>query len=268
MKREFLEYEEKVRNLSQLTLKAYEKDLGAFISWAGSQGYRWSTISQADIEQYIMYLHDEGAAPATIRRAISTLRQFFTWAHHRQLLSENPARWLQSPKLKKRLPVAADLRSIWVYLQQPATTWEQQVAHAYAALLSSTGIRLQEAIDIRLEDVNTQDHTIKIHGKGRKERIIYYLSNSTRHWEKLAGQRPGFLLPISDQRTIRTIIWKELHTHPHAMRHAFACLMLRQGAALPVISKILGHESVKTTERYARVIDAEVKQQYYQTIKN
>lgn len=270
MIQEYITYLRNNRNLASNTLEAYSKDLRNFATWAAPRGLRWSTIRQEDIENYLAEQHRAEAAATSINRHLASIRGLFTWAHHRGMLTTNPARWIRAQKTAEKLPYAADEEALTRYLDTPATTDRARTIHALIALLKDTGIRIQEAIDLRIEDVETKSQTMRIHGKGRRERTVYYTQLTIEHCSKTAGQRLGYLIPISSQRTLRLMLSEELKTvsdariYPHAIRHLFATSLLTAGADINAIAKLLGHKSVKTTERYATLSDNATRAQYLQ----
>lgn len=265
MKQEFLNYLENVRNYSQHTLRAYELDITDFANWANPRGLRWSTLTKQDIDNYAAELHKKGLSSSTQRRRITALRSLLQWAMREGKLASNPARYCQLPKAEETLPMGLEKAIIENYLNTPAMTERAKTIHALVALLYDTGIRLQEALDIRCEDVDPVAHTIRIHGKGRKERIVYFTERTIEHCAHVGNKRNGYLIDCDNQRAIRLMMAQEIHgAHPHAIRHTFATELLNNGASLDTISALLGHSSRKTTERYAKVSNPTVQQQYYQ----
>lgn len=260
MVNEFINYQRSIKGLSPLTLRAYEKDIRQFVSWAQPKGLRWSTITKQDIDNWVRSIEEK--APATRRRKITAVRAIFTWAHHEGLLAENPARYLQSPKLAETLPMGAEPEKIANYLDTVPTTREAIICHALTALIADTGIRLQEAIDLRCQDVNIEQQTMTIHGKGNKQRTVYFTQLTVEHCARTANMRLGYLIPLTDQWALRKIMYTELGTHPHALRHMFATKLLNNGASLTTIGKLLGHKHSSTTERYAKVADRTARAEY------
>lgn len=259
---EYLNYQLKRKGLSENTLTVYRKDLQKFVSWASPKGLRWSIITKHDLDAWLIELHEEGLKPTSINRAISSVRGLFTWAHHEEILPSNPARYLQSEKMVELLPKGITTSIIDSYLESESNSHDAIIMHALAALLRDTGLRLQEAIDLKMEDFNTTEHSIIVRGKGRKERKVFYTDRTIKHCIKIAGTYAPYLLPQWEQIEYRKIMARELHTHPHALRHTFATNLLNNGADIKVVSHLLGHASVKTTERYAKVSNTTAHVQY------
>lgn len=265
MIKEYLTYIKKVRNLSDNTVRAYRKDLQDFTRWARPEGLTWSTLKKQDIDRYNAHLGEQEKAATTRCRRISAIRNMLRWAMHEGILKENAAQWCQSPKLEETLPKGIDPNTLTQYLERPATTDRARTIHALVALMLDTGCRLQEAIDIRCEDVNVTERSITIHGKGKKERKVYFTDRTIMHCVATANKRKGYLIDKHNQWEIRDMMHKELPTvHPHMIRHTMATTMLNNGASLDVISQLLGHTSRKTTERYARVSTKTTQRQFEQ----
>lgn len=269
MIQEYLTYLEKNLNYSENTIRAYSSDLQGFVQYAKTKGWRWSTLTKQHIDQYVADLH-EIYEPKTINRRISSLRSMLQWAMRNSYLPQNPARFVQSQKLATTLPETADRESLISYLSTPTNSEQSEIIHSLIALLLDTGIRLQEAIDIKCQDINVNQRSIIIHGKGNKQRIVYFTDRTIEHNIRTANRRKGYLLPIDNQQTLRYMMYDELrgitHTHPHAIRHLWATDMIANGASLQAVSALMGHKSVKTTERYTHIANTWVQAQYYNHI--
>lgn len=269
MIKEFLTYAEKVKNLDSKTIETYAMNLQRFVAYATKKNLRWSTLTKQDLDAYIMTMHDENYKPATIRQHIATLRQLLTWATMENRLATNPARYLQAPRMEQTEPQPADREALTHYLNTPATTHDARIAHGLIALLMFTGIRIQEAIDARTEDVDIEKKRILIHGKGRKQRYVYFNAEVVKHLAPIANMRIGYLIPLCEQRTLREIMAKELEgitkTHPHAIRHSFASAMGAKGCDLATIGKTLGHKHLSTTQRYVHTTEEQKAAAYQLT---
>lgn len=262
---EFITWVRDVKRLQARTIEEYEKDLKAFTRWASTKGLRWSTLTQSDIEEYAAYLTTNGKSAATVKKAISVIRQLTTWAFHHSILKNNAGQYVSSPKLRQRLPEVADRAMIDKFLHKKSKSQEVKIAQAVVAIAADTGMRLQEIIDLKREDFNGENHSIKITGKGGKQRIVYYTNTIIPYIMAVYGKRDTHVIPTENQRTIRTYIYRHCgHTHPHAIRHLFASDLLNNGADLMTIKTLLGHKSVTTTERYTHLGTARVEEQYKQ----
>lgn len=269
MIQEFLDYQRDRKGLSENTIESYKKDLAQWVVYAKSKDLRWSTITKQDIDTWLISMHKAGKKPATINRHLSSLRGLLTWAHHEKLLTDNPARYCQLMKQEEKLPEQAPTDAIKRYLSNEPTSERSEVMHALIAILYDTGIRIQEALDLMIEDFDTNEMSIKIKGKGSQQRKVFYSTMTITHLVRIGGRYGRHLFPQYEQRTYRMMMYEELkpigiRTHPHALRHSFATRMLNNGADIKIVSWLLGHKSVKTTERYAKVANETARQQYRQ----
>ena len=263
MTHDFLQYLATNKNYSANTLRAYQTDLVQFAHWAKENATvaRWSRIEKSDIDRYVTYLYEMHKQPATITRHVSSLRSFYSWLQATGRMTKNPAQYVSSPKVAERVPETISRGKITAALDSKAVSLTTKVM---IAMMSETGIRVQEMLDLKVSDINTTERSIVIRGKGNKERKVYY---GNRTASLLAQFLPaGFTgtLFTQTQREVRSEIWKALQSHPHALRHTFATTMLNQGGSLEAIQWQLGHKASTTTQRYARLGTPTVRQQYIQ----
>lgn len=270
MIKEFIEYEQKIKAVSENTLTAYEKDMWSFFYYvkAFSIATRWSEITKKDIDTYMMFLADNKKAPATRRRKLSSIRAFYNYGMKQGYIEANPARYCESPRLAKQLPNTIETDAIKHYTTDQTKPLTLRII---IQLLYETGIRISELTAIETSDIDYEQHTIRINGKGNKERIVYYTANLGIMMKDYAAGRRGKLFQGADQcqREIRYEIWKALHTHatngkasPHTIRHTFATEMLRNGMPISTLQTLMGHTNIETTRNYARISSEQVKRDY------
>lgn len=266
----YVTYLKNVKRYSIATAIAYEKDLRQFARFAKEtdSNMRWSTVTRGFIESYVQSLYDRTNQPATICRRIASLRGFYNWAISRGMTTENPARYIVRPKLAKRLPNTINEDAIQHALYGSGAAIETK---AIIAIAYETGMRLQEILDMRYSDIDLESMTIRVHGKGNKERLVYLGTASAMLVERLNEKNGQHLFGQLEQREARTMVYNALkpwsdarQLSPHALRHSFATTMLNNGASLKAISDLLGHESVKTTEIYAQM-STPTKEMEYRT---
>lgn len=251
------------RGLSEHTLEAYEKSVRSFAKFIEQHypGTRWTSVSKNMLDEYVAKLVSENLAPSTIKQHLAAIRTLYKTMQALGYKGENPARYVSTPKKVKTLPNTIEPRAIERAIEAPTTPRQ---AKAIIAIIYETGIRLQELLDIQPKDINSQEHSIKIQGKGRKERFVYY--------GKLTQQYGGKLQPQTlTQREARKMVYDALkpfskanQLSPHAIRHTFASKMLNAGAPIEFISKILGHENTKTTDIYAQLSNKKAHELYLQ----
>lgn len=277
----FINYLQATKNLSQKTLTAYTSDLNQFFSFENN-------ILAPDICAFISHLKLElKLKDSSIRRKIITLKNFYAYLADIEIINSTPFKKLkfkfkQELKLPKTLSVAEIGKILKCFDVETAvlssfarTTYIRDAA--LIDLLISTGIRIGEASAITLNDIIISERTILIHGKGRKQRLIYISSPIT--WERLKTLIKQcknskciylFVNRYGDPLSIHGIedIYKkyvkraQINTRstPHYLRHTFATNLLANGADLRSVQEILGHASVATTQIYTEVTTNRKKQ--------
>ncbi len=277
----FINYLQATKNLSDKTLKAYTSDLKQFY-------YFEKNVFKPDICGFIAFLNTELKLKDTsIRRKIITLKNFYDFLYNENLITFSPFaklkfRFKQERRLPKTLPIK-DVTKILDCLNIDYNSLSPFAQNTYtrdAALLDlliSTGIRIGEAAAITLDDIISSEHTILIHGKGRKQRLIYISSPVT--WERLKilikernkteskylfVNRYGKPISIHGIEDIYKKYAKKAQINtkstPHYLRHTFATNLLANGADLRSVQEILGHASVATTQIYTEVTTNRKKQ--------
>ncbi len=275
----FLNYLITTRNLSVKTLKAYESDLVDFLKYFQSKIPKTSK----QIIQYVNSLIEKNLKSTTITRKIATLKNFYKYLVAISKLTVSPFLNLKfNLRKQKVLPKTLTinesvtlLQTLKLYLANSKTKSKHIIATRDLCLIDlimSTGIRIGEAAAIQLEDINTERKVLLIHGKGRKERMIFISCSDTLNnllaWVKIRKTiaTDSTKLFLNMQNTDLTIYGIEyifykykklsrinLGATPHYLRHTFATNLLENGADIRSVQEILGHSSITTTERYTEV---------------
>lgn len=266
MIKEFLEYQQKVKNLSARTISEYGKELRVFVGWAQNEGLRWSTLTKEDVDAFIMNQHDEGMKPATIKKRVTVVRNLLQWAVREKLLTENVAKYCQSPKNVQALPKTADVAKLDEYLSTPVKTPQSARIHLLVALMMETGLRLSEVLNLKWSDLEGGVRTVRVLGKGGKERITFYGDRTQKAFET-ADLRCEHVVEFTSERQCRRELTNEVGDyvegiHPHMLRHTFATAMINKGANLKDIGTLMGHAHTTTTEIYTRVAVPRLKFSY------
>lgn len=278
----FISYLQATKNLSAKSLSAYKSDLTQFFDFE-------QDILHPDICSFIAYLSSKlNLKDTSICRKIITLKCFYSYLIDNEIIDHSPFtklkfRFKQEHKLPKTLAIK-DVSKILDYFESicfeslsPFAQFEYTRDAALLDLLISTGIRIGEAAAITLSDVIVSEHTLLIHGKGRKQRLIYISSPAT--WNRITvllkerKQSNGtklFINRYGNPLSIHGIeyIYKKYlkkakitsHSTPHYLRHTFATNLLANGADLRSVQEILGHASVATTQIYTEVTTQRKKQ--------
>lgn len=263
MIREYISYIGHIKGMSANTQNAYYKDLMTFAKWAGPKGLRWSTITREDIDTYITELSVIGKSPATTNRFLSSLSGLYNYMRRMGKDIENPCRYESRRKIAKTNP-----NTICNEELKEAYHHSQGMVKIMLGLLISTGIRLQEMLDICWEDINFQRNTISIKGKGSKGRTIYTTSAvlSTLKTFRLTNEVSGKIFHI-EQREARQLIYDALKPYckapqlsPHAIRHSFATNIAINGGNVTTLAVLLGHNNIATTQRYINTANLQAHQ--------
>lgn len=262
---EFIQYQKNVRGLSPRTLEEYHKNLLYFVRYASFSGLRWSTITKDDIDGWTSTMSEAGIAPHTIQQRISTLRTFFGWMVNMKMLYVNPARFCQTPKAAQSLPKPVSMEEVDAYLKEPATTAEDKLTHLVTAIIIETGLRISECLQLRKSDFKNAGIAVK--GKGGRERLVFYSNRTIEAIRAYAGPDDRIFPDVTD----KDARWAMYHTlgqripfvSPHRLRHTFACHLLEKGMPLEVLSELLGHRHVTTTQIYARATSSMMSENYH-----
>lgn len=288
----FLEHLRSERNYSPHTITAYANDIRNFIEFMERhcEGSRWSVkdVDHITIRLFLGDSLERGHAKKSIARSLATLKSLFRYLHRTHILQQNPALNVVTPRLGRSLPQYLDEDSAGALMDQPDRS--TPVGARDAAILEmfySTGIRLSELIDLRLDDVDFPASTIKVTGKGSKQRIVpfgrraaqalrQYLSVRGEMGRKEESVLPGnVFLSVSGRKMNPRSIYGLVRTYisrvsevqkksPHILRHSFATHLLNRGADLRAVKELLGHESLSTTQVYTHVSIDRLKKVYAQ----
>lgn len=242
----------------------------------------FSGITQRDIEgRYIANLVDSGISASSRARKLSSLKAFFKWAKANGFVVENPVENVESPKLPHREPKAmsvSEVEEVMVAVRSDATTESAMFRDiAILHLLFATGIRRAEVVNIKLKDLDLQDGSLLVHGKGSKERIVYF-NDTTRailsefvlsHRKLMKPAETSEFLFVSRQSEkislcqVNNIINRHFETAGlrdkgytvHTTRRTFATSVYRNCGDIMAVKELLGHSSVSTTMRYVSISD-------------
>ena len=266
MIREFQDYCRHNLGLAESTVSEYGKDLHYFVSWlqktAGVQ--RWGMVKRSTVEAWVKMQHEQGTQAATIKRRISSVRRLYQWAWLQGLCKVNPAKFVSTPKMAVKLPNVMQLDDIKAAINDANIGLNTR---AMIAVMAEAGLRISEAMRIKDEDFDSVNRTIRVTGKGNKERVVYY-GDATARMMALGGFR-WKCNEHDSERQRRYDVWHALYQHcrnercnPHSLRHTFASKMVENGVGLSELAMIMGHASVQTTERYTHLCSDAVRESY------
>jgi integrase/recombinase XerC len=280
--REFLRYLAVERNASPRTLKAYRQALAAFHA---ENKTPWKKCTANDFRDYLFALMKRGQARSYVRLQFSAFRTFYRFLSERKKLPRDPVRELQLPKIEKKLPLVLTRQQVEELLAAPARLTKNRAAPiwmplrdiAIMELFYSSGLRLSELAALDVADVDLYTESVRVFGKGRKERICpvgFPALEAISRYRAAANVHSGALVINKLRRRMSTrSIWLVLkrylrHTSipisisPHKLRHSFATHLLDRGADLRSVQALLGHASLSTTQIYTHVTVERLKKAY------
>jgi len=277
-----LEFE---RRLSDLTCKHYRRDLEALLTYCDEIGVqRWSNIDSEHIRSYSATCYRRGLSARSIQRRLSATRTFFRYLLREKHVRTNPVVSVSAPKSGKRLPGNLDADRMARLLDIPGDEPIVNRDRAILELLYSSGLRLSELTDLNCGDVDVQDATVRVTGKGNKDRIVPVGRHALRalaKWYKSRGQlaqadetamfvsnRGTRLRPRSVQA--RVTHWAkrqgiDTKVFPHLFRHSFATHLLESSHDLRGVQELLGHANISTTQVYTHLDFQHLAQIYDKT---
>ncbi len=287
----FGRYLEAERARSGHTLRAYLSDLRSLLEYAASEGAaNLSDLELGTLRRWLGAQSQAGMSRSTLARRSATARSFTTWAMREELIDTDPALRLRAPKAEKSLPgvlQSQQLMRLLGSLEEFAVDGSALPLRnrAMVELLYATGLRVGELAGLDVDDLNADRRTLRVIGKGNKERTVPYgvpAAVAVDDWLRrgrpaLATGHSGAALFLGargnrvDQRQVRSVV-KALFealgdtsaTGPHALRHSAATHLLDGGADLRAVQEILGHSSLATTQIYTHVSVERLRRSYQQ----
>ena len=279
---EFFRYLTVERNASPRTLKAYRQALAAF---RASKQKPWKEYTADDFRDHLFAIMKRRQARSYVRLQFSALRAFYKFLGERKKLKVDPLRQLQLPKIEKKLPLVLTRQQIEELLAAPLKIEKERAAPewmplrdvAVMELFYSSGLRLSELAALDVDDVDLYTESVRVFGKGRKERVCPIGApalDAIQKYRSAANVHSGALfINKSRKRISARSIWLILkrylrHTSipisisPHKLRHSFATHLLDRGADLRSVQALLGHASLSTTQIYTHVTVERLKKAY------
>lgn len=284
---QFLSYLQLERNMSPLTVLTYETALREFEAYFSGEDaqFAWDAIDSDVIRNWVESMMDEGQQATTINKKLSALRSFFRFALKRGLVGHDPAHRVRGPKNSKPIPQFVTEKEMNVLLDEEVGGEEyiDVRARTIFILFYEAGLRRAELVGLNDDDVDLSARRLKVTGKRNKQRIVPFgdeMAEQLQCYMKLRdekmGQRPAggaLLLNDKGERMTAQQVYELVKKHlsmvtnlkkrsPHVLRHSFATAMLNNGAGLESVQKLLGHESLKTTEIYTHTTFEQLKRVY------
>jgi integrase/recombinase XerC len=281
----FIEHLRLERRLSELTCKNYHRDLIALSQWCGDAGVsHWKNLDSEHFRSWSAACYRRGLGSKSIQRRLSACRTFFRYLLREKHVSNNPVQAVSAPKAPKRLPGNLDADRMARLLDIPGDGPLVDRDRAILELLYSSGLRLAELTDLNVGDVDLDDATVRVTGKGNKDRIVpvgRHAREAVSRWTKSRGQlaaaeEPALFVSTRGSRISRRAVqsrvkhWArkqgiDANVYPHLFRHSFATHLLESSHDLRGVQELLGHANISTTQVYTHLDFQHLAQIYDQT---
>ncbi len=289
---QFYHYLQSERRYSSHTLSAYRRDINKFMVCSGldeTQTSNWEAIKQQTIRECVASLHRKGLSGKSLQRWLSSIRSLFNYLCRFQLANHNPAVGVPAPKVAKRLPKTLNVDEINQLLNvdsqyarllsehdsNPKAVIERVLIArdiAMTELLYASGLRLSELSGVDIRDINRQQQSISVLGKGKKQRTIPFGKKAKiaiNTWLKQRGllandNEPALFVSMRGTRLSNSNIQKRLkqlaikqglntNVYPHVLRHSFATHILESSKDLRAVQELLGHANLSSTQIYTHL---------------
>ncbi len=273
---QFLSYISVERGMANNTLSSYKRDLVRFANFLKSRKVdSIDGVSRQLINAFMMAEKERGLGSNSISRELACIKSFFKFLMKENIVKEDAATIIESPKLWKKLPFTLSISEVEVLLNTPNVRDPMEMRDkACLELMYATGMRVSELVNLKMDDINMAVGFVKCLGKGSKERIVPFGKKAKESIERyLEKSRPQFLkkkisnflfLTRLGRPMSRQTFWKIIKRYakaarikkkitPHSLRHSFATHILERGADLRIVQEMLGHSDISTTQIYTHV---------------
>lgn len=269
------------RGLSPHTVRAYLGDLAALESHAAARGLESPADLHIDLlRDWLARLHDAGAARSTLARRTAAVRAYTAWAHRRGLLPRDPGPLLGVPRSSRGLPrvLRPEQAAELLDAPDPRPSPESLRDRAVLEVLYATAVRVSELCALDVDDLDEETRTLRVLGKGGRERTVPVGAPALRAVRAWLSARPSWATPASGPALFLGVRGSRLHPNtarrlvhralrraglpdlsPHGLRHTAATHLLEGGADLRTVQELLGHASLHTTQLYTHLTPAHLK---------
>ena len=285
--KKFEEYLFVIKNYSEYTVRAYIKDVNDFLKYIKDNKLASNLLDirrSRTCSYYVSELVKKGYEAKSINRKISSLRTFYNYLLKEGKIEVNYFKEVENVKTPKKLPSFVDETDMKSILDSIDTNTDLGKRNrVLIELLYATGMRVSEVCNLEVNQINLYNNTIKVNGKGKKDRIVilykgiaeqlkYYIdftrsnllsiSKDSEERKVFINYKGGKLTPRGVRKIINNLIDHcavNKHVSPHMIRHSFATSLLNNGADLRIVQELLGHENLQTTQIYTHVSNESMK---------
>ena len=280
---EYIKYLKYNKNYSDNTIDSYEEDIIEYLGYLERECLSLYDIKYSDLRFLLDYYNDKKLSSTSVRRKISSLKGFYKYLCRNNKCQDNPFSYVALPKKEKKLPQYLHPNEMLEIFDVIDTSTILGLRNRLVMeLLYATGIRVSELVNIQIKDIDLNNKSIMVTGKGNKMRMVFFNDVCKKYIDKFINEssiirKEDYLIINSNgkkitTRSIRLIINKVInetsiikHIHPHTLRHTFATHLLNNGCDLLTVQELLGHSSISTTGIYTHVTTDHIKDVYYNT---
>ncbi|MCX6154147.1 MAG: tyrosine recombinase [Candidatus Kapabacteria bacterium] len=289
LSKQFLEYCRVEKNFSQNTVIAYSYAINQFIDFL-EDSFSYipvaTEINAADIRPFLGWLHDLELSKATLKLRLSAIKSFFKYLFKKNIIVTNPASAVSSPKLDKKLPTFLMVDEVTKLIESFDITKPDGARNAaLVELLYGSGLRISEALNLNMNEIDFYQNLVRVEGKGRKQRIVPLSGKSLIALKTYQSLRSyitdkqkdanALFLSHSGKRLTPAMAYYIIHSamagktestkrSPHVLRHSFATHLMDNGADIKSVSEMLGHSSLSTTQVYTHLSIERLRAAYNQ----
>lgn len=273
----FASYLDVEKGASKATIDAYLRDLNQFDAFLSSKSKSLASpgaVDKACVRGFLADLHRRGLKKSSIARKISSLKTFYNFLMRRKLVQSSPLAGMSGPKQEKWAPKALNADQAIALMEAKIDPDPKGLRDlALAELVYGSGLRISEALDLDVLDIDPGAGFLKVTGKGNKERIAPLTQNAIKRIKAYLRQRSAFVKDLSEPALFLGVRGSRLNrveagriiknlakiaglpegVHPHVLRHSFATHLLESGMDLREVQELLGHANLSTTQRYTKI---------------
>ena len=282
--RRYIQYLRLERSYTPNTLDAYIKDLQKLLNFYADEGIDFRKVTLEQLDLFASTLRDLGIQPRSIARILSGVRSFYRFLTLEKEIPTDPTELLESPQIGQHLPEVLTVEEIDRIEEAIDVSLPKGVRdRAIVEMLYSCGLRVSELCSLKMSDLYVKEEFLRVHGKGRKERLVPIGSRALGELQKWFEVRQGIRIKQGEEDFVFLSTRRGSHLSritlfvyikdyaqkagiqkkisPHTFRHSFATHLLEGGANLRAIQAMLGHENISTTEIYMHVDTSHLRQE-------